>query len=326
MTSQRDWYEVLGVAKDATTDQIRRAFRAKARTLHPDVNDAPDASAKFAEVSEAHEVLGDPELRSVYDRFGHRGVEAKRAGHSPESTSAWGAGGPGGPSGWPAGNAGGFGGFDAASVFEEILRGQSNDAGRRATSTGARPRRGADLEHSITITFMTAARGGSETIRLAPGGGEMQRIDVTIPPAIESGARLRVRGKGSPARGGGPPGDLILTVNVGGHPWFERTGLNLSVVIPVTIAEATFGTTVSVPLLDGTADLRIPPGTASGTRLRLRDKGLENKSGDRGDLFAKIRIVAPDPDSLDEADRADLERIGACLQNPRTEGPWQAKS
>ena len=306
-TRKRDYYEVLGVERDATEAELKRAFREIARQYHPDVNKSDDASERFAEVTEAYEVLSDTEKRAQYDRFGHT------APHGAGAGGGWGAG----PQGWPGGG-GGSGYADVGSIFDDLFGGGTgggNPFGRGA----AAPRPGRNLERAITVTFMTAALGGTEQIRMTIDGAP-QTIDVRIPPGIESGAKLRVRDKGQRSTSGGPNGDLILTVEVGGHPWFRRDGLHLTVEMPITVAEAALGTSVSVPLLHGSAELRIPAGTSSGRKLRLRGKGIDDGRGGTGDLMVEIRIVAPE--TLSDTAQAAFETLTEELKNPRESAPW----
>jgi len=334
--SERDYYETLGVSRSATADEIRAAYRKLARRYHPDVNKDADAAARFNEVQEAYDTLSDPAKRHRYDQFGRAGAQVG-AGGGPGGGRR-GPGGGGAHYSWSSvgGPGGGEGDFDfdaeeLGSMFDAIFGGRAagGPAGtaRRGPGPGSAPRPGAarrsapPLEHEITVTFETAARGGRETLRLSAGGQE-KVIDVTIPPAVADGARLRIR----EAVGGR---DLLLTVRVGGHPIFRRemrkdgASLDLSLDLPVTIAEATFGARVQVPTLQGPVDLVIPAGVASGQRLRLRGKGLRN-ADQVGDLHAILRIVPPDPDRLTEAQREALHQIAAATPPPRTGPHWTA--
>ena len=297
----RDPYEVLGVPRTATADQIREAHRKLAKKFHPDLNKTAEAAAKFKEVQEAYDLLSDDAKRRQFDQFGHAGP---------------GMGGGSGGAGF--GGAGGWGNVDP-STFEEIF-GDFMGGGRRG---GARrgPRAGGDLESDITVDFMTAALGGVRHVTVENGEGP-GGLDVRIPAGIESGGQLRLRGKGSPGMGGGPAGDLVLRISVAPHPWFRREGLDIVVEVPISIAECALGTTVQVPLLEGTASLRVPPGTGSGKRLRLKGKGVQAKSG-AGDLHAVIRVEAPK--SLGDEDRAALERMKANETDPRAGAPWNAR-
>lgn len=311
MAGERDYYEVLGVERGASADAIRKAYRRLARQYHPDVNKAADATTRFAEVQEAYDVLSDAEKRKAYDKFGHAGVGVGQ--------------GPGGFGGgtWTGTYAGGspFENADFSSVFEDLFgaRGGPFKRGPRGGPGVAPPRRGADLQHTLSVSFMTAAMGGTETVRIRHGATP-QTISVRIPPGIDSGAQLRVRGKGVAGAEGGPAGDLRLTVEVGQHPWFRREGLDVYINVPVTIAEATFGTTVTLPLLKGSVEMKIPPGAASGQKLRVKGKGIDDGKGRRGDFFAVVQIVAPE--GLSDRGRQLLRDLEPELKNPRESGPW----
>jgi curved DNA-binding protein len=222
--------------------------------------------------------------------------------------------------GAPGGAQGGWGNVDA-STFEEIFGDFMGGGARRAGGRRGGARAGEDLESRITVDFMTAALGGVRHVSLESNGQPIS-LDVRIPPGIESGGDLRLRGKGGEGMGGGPAGDLVLHISVAPHPWFRREGLDVVVEVPISIAECALGTSVEVPLLEGTATLRVPAGTASGKRLRLKGKGVAAK-GDTGDLYAVIRVEAPK--ALNDEDRAALERMKATEPDPRADAPWNAK-
>jgi DnaJ-class molecular chaperone len=333
-----DYYNVLGVSRSASEDEIRRAYRKLARELHPDVNKAPDAAERFNKVNEAYEVLSDPEKRKNYDRFG---------------TATPGEGFGGGPGGSPRGgtyswtNVGGgaggsspFGAEDIGSIFEEIFGvggragagggspfgtggpfGGGGAGGQRSTQARGRGRgqaraaaKGADRHETIQVTFITAALGGAETVP-----GSTKPIEVTIPAGVDDGQKLRLRGEGEPGRGAAPAGDLIVTVRVGKHPHFRREGLDVLIDLPVSIAEATLGVTVDVPLLKGRADVRVPPGCPSGQRLRIKGRGITTP--DRtGDFYAVVKIVPPNVQ--DEQTKRLVESLAARLPSTRTGEPW----
>ncbi|MFG0307372.1 MAG: DnaJ C-terminal domain-containing protein [Phycisphaerales bacterium JB040] len=306
--SKRDWYSVLGVERSASPEEIKAAYRKLARKLHPDVNKSPDAQQKFSELQEAYETLSDPEKRKLYDRFGHA---AESAGFRPG-----GGGGGGGGAHYTWSNVAGgdpFGDEDLGSVFESIFGARGQGFGGRAR--GPSRARGGDVRHSITVDFETAALGGERTLELTRGS-EHKTISVKIPRAVVDGTKLRVRGEGSPGPGGGPPGDLIVTVHVASHPTLRRgTGrageasdtLDLSTDVTISVADACLGAGVPVRTLEGEVTVTVPPGTSSGARLRLKGKGLESPSGRRGDLFALVKIEAPGPGSLTPELRAALE-------------------
>jgi len=322
MRTKRDLYDVLGVPRTASADEIRRAHRRLVRELHPDVNKAPDAAERFAEVQEAYEILSDQEKRKQYDQFGFAAFDAEATQSSHRGRS-------GGTYTWSSVGGPGFGGategFDAediSSIFEEFFGARRSGFGGEGfhERVRARPQRGRDLRVQTTVSFYTAAHGGVESLSLKRGGAQ-QTIEVKIPRGIADGATLRIAGKGEPGRNGGPPGDLLLTVRVAPHPLFRRDGLDVSLDLPLTIAEAALGATVSVPTpLGERVELKVPAGTSSGAKLRLRGKGLEDAQGRRGDLYAVVKIVAPK--QLDEEDRQALERLGRKLPNPRTGAGW----
>ncbi len=299
--SDRDYYEILGVSRTASEEEIRKAYRELARKYHPDVNKAPDAAEKFNEVQEAYDTLSDPEKRAKYDQFGRVRVEA------------------GGASPW--GEAGGvdFDFDDFGSVFETFFRNRGGTHGRTHTRARAQHRPKTPMRHEVHVSFMTAARGGKIDLRLQVGG-EDKTISVTIPPGTVDGAKLRVR------RPEGLDRDLILTIRVGNHPHFRRVAgkpLDLEFDLPVSIVEATLGATIEVPTLDGRVELRLPGGTASGQKLRLRGRGLKGSDGSVGDLYAVVRIVPPDPASLTDEERKALETLGKRLPSPRQGEVWR---
>lgn len=314
--AQRDYYEVLGVSRTASADEIKAAYRKLARKFHPDVSKAPDAEKRFAEAQEAYGVLSDEKKRKLYDQFGHAG-----------STAAGGAGG------WPAGR-GGSGGFDVelddlGSMFETFFGGGRAGAGGfragrppRGGGPARRPRATPPAEVELPISFMTAARGGAERVRMTVAGRETS-LEVKIPPAVESGARLRVRGVDGR--------EVLLRVKVGGHPLFRRgqgatlgKGLDLYLDLPLTIAEATLGVRVSVPTLGGSVELAVPPGSPSGRKLRVRGQGLREQSGREGDLYVVVKIVPPEPGILSDAERRTLRDIAGRGPGPRSGDSWPA--
>ena len=295
----RDPYDILGVPRSATPEQIREAHRKLAKKFHPDLNKTAEAGAKFKEIQEAYDLLSDAQKRKQFDQFGHAGPSMGGA---------------------PGGAQGGWGNVDA-STFEEIFGDFMGGGARRAGGRRGGARAGEDLESRITVDFMTAALGGVRNVSLESSGQPIN-LDVRIPPGIESGGDLRLRGKGGEGMGGGPAGDLVLHISVAPHPWFRREGLDVILEVPISIAECALGTSVEVPLLEGTATLRVPAGTASGKRLRLKGKGVAAK-GDTGDLYAVIRVEAPK--ALNDEDRAALERMKATEPDPRADAPWNAK-
>lgn len=301
-----DYYQSLGVSKSASQEEIRKAYKKLARKYHPDVKpDDKAAAIKFKEIQEAYDVLGDKEKRQKYDQFG----------------SSWkhaGANAGGGPYHW-AGNSGG-GGVDLDDIFGGGFDFQDLFGGGRGNRSRAQPRpqKGADLTTEIHVAFDTAARGGKHDLSYRVDG-EPQQITVTIPAGIESGKQIRLSGQGSRGAAGGPAGDLLITVLVGAHPWFRRDGNNLLLDLPLTPSEAALGTQVEVPTLsEGPVLLTVPSGTASGMKLRLKEKGIiDRKTKQTGDQFVVVKIIPPK--ELTDAQRTLYEQLQeAGQENPRT--------
>ena len=318
MSDQKDHYETLGVNRGASPEAIRNAHRKLARKFHPDLNKDEDAATRFNEIQAAYNVLSDTEKRSRYDRYGDAGVGD---GQAP---------GQSGPGPWQNVTP-----DDFESIFGESFGGRS----RRGSGGGGfsgfggfgggmggerpvGPTKGRDLEHELEVGFAAAAFGGTETIRIANQDGTPTSIDVRVPAGVQNGSTLRVRDKGLPGSNGGPSGDLLLQIKVGRHPWFTRDGLDLSIVVPITVAEAILGGEVMVPLMKGTATLRVPPGVRSGAKLRLKGKGVVDAKKQAGDLYAVLEIVAPKADDLSEDDRKALQSIANSLPNPRSLVSW----
>ena len=325
------YYEVLGVSRGASEDEIRKAYRRLARKYHPDLNpNNKEAERKFKQLGEAYEVLIDAEKRKAYDQFGAAGVHMG-AGAGP------GAGGPGGVrytwsgEGSPFDDVAfeAFGGATGRpeSLFEEIFSRLGGTArGRARARAGPQGVRGRDVETEITLAFEQAVRGVETSLKAqypsGDGPARPQTISVKIPPGVRDGQRLRLRGKGGPGIGGGPPGDLYLVVRVAAHPYFCREGKDVYLDVPITVSEAALGAQVEVPTVRGRSTVRIPPGTASGARLRLRGLGVADaKTGAAGDQYCVIRIVPPK--TLDDRRRSLFEELrGAGEENPRSALPW----
>ncbi len=319
MSTHQDYYQLLGVKRDATVVELRKAYRKLARKYHPDVNKSPEAARRFTEISEAYEVLSDPDKRKTYDRFGHAGLGSGPASGGPGGGFRQTWSGPGGAQ--PGGS------IDVESLFGEMFGSGGGSPfgvggfqpGPGGVGAPPPPKKGQDLLHRLSLSFMTAASGGEEHV-LINMGNSRQTITVKIPPGIEDEGKLRIKAKGQLSPNGGPPGDLIITVNVGKHPLFRREGLDVLVDVPITIAEATLGTTVSVPLLAGSVEMKIPSGASSGQKLRIKGRGIDADKGRIGDFYAVIQIVAPE--SLSDEGRHLIEQLSRELQNPRQSGPW----
>lgn len=278
---EKDYYAVLGVPQSASAKEITSAYRELARELHPDRNpDDPAAEERFKEVSAAYDVLRDAERRRAYD-------EVRRMGPMAGGFGA----GRGGPSGAPGGFDFTFEGGDLGDLLGSLF-GSGTGFGGRGARRGARP--GRDQQAQITLDFDEAVRGITTTVSVGGGaGGEPRSMKVRIPPGVTDGQRIRLRGKGGPGVGGGPPGDLYVVVRVREHELFGRDGLDLTVDVPVTFSEAALGATVSVPTFDGgSVSLKVPPGTQSGQTFRVRGRGVDTGTK-KGDLLVTVDVAVP---------------------------------
>lgn len=292
----KDYYTTLGVAKTATPEEIQRAYRKLARKYHPDINKAPGAEDTFKEVGEAYEVLKDPDKRAKYDRYGAAWKMAQQSGGAPP---------PGYEDVWVdmgQGGAEGFGGFgDFSSFFEQLFgSGRRRGAERRDRAAGAPDWQwewaapGEDQEAGLSLTLEEAARGGQRELSLTdPATGQVKTYMVNIPSGIRSGQRIRLAGQGARGRSGAPAGDLYLHVHIVPHPTFRLEDTDLYTTLAVTPWEAALGAEVKLPTLEGSVQVKIPPGSSSGRKIRLRGKGFPEPKGSAGDLYAEIRIVVP---------------------------------
>ena len=278
-----DPYKVLGVAKDATQDQIKSAYRKLARSLHPDVNPGnKSAEERFKKVSSAYDLLSDPAKRA---RFDAGEIDASGAERPRANAGAWGAGAGRGAEGF------GFG-EDAGDIFSELLRRRANS--RRGFGFGFggdadEGARGADAHYLLRVTLPEAALGTTKRVGLASG----KTLDVKVPPGTDEGAILRLKGQGNAGFAGGPAGDALVEVKIEPHPLFMRDGADIQMELPVTLAEAALGAKVNVPTLDGRVALSVPAGSNSGTVLRLKGKGVPKGRG-RGDQLVRLKVMLPD--------------------------------
>jgi curved DNA-binding protein len=306
----RDYYEILGVPRGASDEEIRSAYRKLARTYHPDVNKEPGAEDRFKEISEAYEVLRDPEKRERYDRLGSNW----KAGQDVSGAEGFGGFNPGRQSGFgdvrvEFGDGNGFSDF-----FENIFGGRGAPGGGRGGFEGFSTR-GGDQEATLEITLEEAARGGRRRISLGPG----RDYEVDIPAGVRDGQRIRLAGEGGAGAGGGPAGDLFLRVRVKPHRHFRVEGRDLFLDLQVAPWEAALGATVEVPTLDGTAKVKVPAGSSSGRRLRLKGEGMPGPGKQHGDLFATVKIVVPK--KLGKRERELFEQLAETSKfDPRKEG------
>jgi len=360
MSSKRDYYEVLGVGRSATPEEIKKTYRQLARKCHPDVSDAPDAETRFKELNEAYEVLSDAEKRATYDRFGHAGLGGAGLGFD-------------------------FGFRDPFEIFEEVF---GRGFGFR-TSARRGPRRGADLRYDLRLTFEEAVfgcdkeievmrfeacpeckgsgaepgtspvrcsecngsgqvrqvqrsilgsfvsvttcpvcRGEGETIPIpcTHCGGEKRvyaprKLSVTIPPGVDQGTQIRLAGEGEMGERGGPAGNLYIVLDVEPHPIFDRRGDDIVVELQVNVAQAALGANVKVPTLEGEEEISIPAGTQSGKVLPLRRKGVPHlRQNGRGDQKVVVRVAVPTKLSRDQ--KKLFQELGETLD---PESVWQEK-
>ncbi|RME26510.1 MAG: J domain-containing protein [Deltaproteobacteria bacterium] len=295
-------YDILGVSRTATDAEIKKAYRRLARKHHPDVNPGdPEAEERFQKISAAYDVLGDPKRRALYDEFGE---DSTRVGFDPEQARAhkrWQE-----QTRWRPGGQRARKMDEDADLFEALF-----GARRRG------PARGPDIQAELTTDFMTAALGGRRTLTFSDG----RTLDVRIPPGVDDGGSIRLRGKGGPGRNGGPPGDLIITLRVQPHPVFRREGLDLHIDLPITVVEAVRGADIEVPTLDGRVVLKVPPGSQSGQTLRIRDRGVRRKDRPPGHLFAHLIIQAPDGAVDDET----LDKLARAYRSDPRRHLWEVQ-
>src|SRR5438445_2370210 len=401
-TTKKDYYELLGVKKSASADDIRKAFRKLARKYHPDVNPGDkSAEEKFKALSEANDVLSDPKKRKIYDQLGFYSDNI-----DPAAAEAYARGGPtgaGGFGGFPGGQPGNasqgvpfdFSGFDFNDMFEgargqrstggsgfrDIFSGIFGGGGRGGPAAQEGPEPGSDLAYQVNVPFWTAVRGGVMRLNITrqdvcanchgngyieqPGvcpqckgkgtieqtGGRMkfnvtcprchgtgknistcpvchgegvvsrtEPLEVRIKAGTRDGQRIRIPSKGNAGMHGGQPGDLYVIIRTDEHPIFRREGDDIHIIVPVTATEAALGAKIEVPTIDGRAQLKIPPGTQSGQKLRLREKGVPSatKEGRRGDEIVEIKVTVPMP--RDEKTKELLRELAKLNpEDPRSE-------
>ena len=365
----KDLYSVLGVKRDASAEEIKKAYRKLARRHHPDVNPGNKQSEeRFKEISQAHDVLSDPEKRKLYDEFGMQGLQAGFDAGRARAYEEWAS------RQEPESSTSARGGFGRYSNLEDIF-GDIFGGGRGG------PQSGQDTEAALEVDLLDAVRGvstqieidrpetcpvcggtgndnnsgtvcpecdGSGHVRMGRGPMEFQRtcprcggagrvgtrscpncggrgqtahrerLNVRIPPGVDTGSRIRVAGKGAPGHGGGTPGDLYIVVRVRPHPLLERRGSDLYIDIPVTVGEATLGATITVPTPDGDVRVKVPPGSQSGKRLRIRAHGVPALKGTtRGDLYIRVMIHVPADGS--QAVRDAIQQVDAAYEkDPRS--------
>lgn len=295
MAELKDYYQILGVARGATEDEIKRAYRRLAKQYHPDINKSKGAEDRFKEVSEAYNTLSEPEKRKQYDMLG-QAYERGFRGFKWE-------GGPTGGFEFEGNGPQGFGGFgNLGDMFSELFEmggirtGAGRPGGRRSSGqrAEAQPAPGMDLYTDVTIDFLEAIAGTDRKIAISRGN-QNEELKIKIPAGVDNGSKVRVAGKGQPGSGGGPAGDLYLRIRVNPHPIFWRENADIYCEVPIAIYEATLGAAITVPTLDGTAQMKVPKGTMSGQKFRLKAKGAPvlGKKNTTGDQYVVVQIVPP---------------------------------
>jgi DnaJ-class molecular chaperone len=297
LANKRDYYEVLGLGRHATADEIRKAYKKLARKFHPDFNpNDKNAEARFKEVSEAYAVLSNDEARKKYDTFGHQGPGGATgfdfSGFDFRNMRG----------GFSAGDQTFFGSF--GDILSELLGGRGRRGEKRRGGFAGDPFAGfgfggfaeaepvgQDLRFRLPIDFTLAAQGGVTEIQI-PRGGRTDSVKVRIPAGVDHGQSIRLKGQGESGPGN-VKGDLLLEIEIRPHPIFRRDGLDLHAAVPVTIAEAVLGAQIRVPTLDGEATITIAAGTPSGQVLRLRGRGIHKADGGKGDLYVTVQIAVP---------------------------------
>jgi curved DNA-binding protein len=309
-----DYYKTLEIDRGASQAEIDKAYAKLARKYHPDVNpDDKTAKQKFQAIQAAYDILKDPKKREMYDRYGSAFEQATQGG-GPRGGTTWSYNV--GPEDFDfaqffGGEApGGFG-----DVFSQMRRGRG--AGQRRTRASA----GQDVTAEVEIPFNLAVTGGETQLTLQRQNGQAETLTVRIPAGIEDGKKLRLRGRGEPGLNGGPPGNLLVTIRVAQHPFYTRRGDHLYVRLPVTLLEAAQGAKVDVPTPKGTVSLRVPAGSSSGKKLRIKGHGVAAADRPPGDLFAEVQIIIPP--TLDEAALGQIREIDARWPlEPRRDLRW----
>lgn len=303
-------YEILGVASDATHDEIRKAYRKLAKTNHPDLNPGDAAAAdRFAEIASAYDILGDTEKRGRFDRgeIDASGNERPAPGYYRDYAEA--------PEGHPYASSAGYEDMgDMSDFFSDIFgaRGRGGPAGG-----GANVRmRGQDVRYHLEVDFLEAVTGATKRVTMPDG----KALDIAIPEGLTDGQTLRLKGQGGPGYGGGPAGDAYVEISVRPHPRFTREGDDIVLVLPITIDEAALGGKVEVPTTTGRVTLSVPKGASGGRTLRLRGKGVKKRGGGHGDQLVRLQIRLPDTIDDELAEFMEKWRAGHAYDPRKTMG------
>jgi len=286
--AQQDYYKSLGLSKGASADEIKKAYRKLAVKYHPDKNLGDKAAEeRFKEINEAYAVLSDPQKKAQYDQFGSSGFHQR---FSQEDIFR----------GFNVDDLFKDKGFGTDDIFSRIFGGAGGFQQREGRGFGTRRQRGEDFEMEIKVTFLEAYHGGEKRVAFAKDG-QREELMVKIPPGVGSGARLRLKGKGGEGVGGGPAGDIYLTITVGGDPQFTREGDDILTDHVIRFSEAAMGCSLDVPTPEGTKRIKVPAGIQPGTRIRLKGLGFSHMgSAGKGDLYVRIGVRVPESLSADQ--------------------------
>jgi len=317
----KNYYDILGVSKDASTEEIKKAFKKLARKYHPDLHPGDkDAEAKFKEINEAHHVLSNKKKREQYDLGQTIGFE----GAPPWSRGQGGTGG--------FDFRGGGAGFDFSNLgdlFGDMFGkgGQGSRGGQGFGGFGGIPNiptKGEDAEYKLKVDFLNAVRGTEVKLTVRASDGKNKQVTVKIPAGVEDGSRVRVAGKGHHGRNGGPQGDLFIITEVTPHPYFSRKGNNIYIDVPITLNEALNGTQINVPTINGSTKIKVPKNTNTGTKLRIKGEGVPTlKNKVKGDEYIVIKIVLPEKtQEIDEKSRKLLEEFEQINPYDPRSGLW----
>ncbi len=326
MPKTDNFYEILGVPRSATAEEIKRAYRKLAKKYHPDRNpNDPSADRKFKEVQKSYEVLGDAEKRAQFDQYGRAGVGNFSTNPRGQRVYEW-----GGQSSINVEDLNDL--FSAigrgreshgASVFDQMFGG----GGRNRASAAPTPQRGSDVEKPISLSFEQAVHGAVVTVELRTRRGKRgDKLEVKIPKGVKDGQKIRLAGKGNPGSHGAAAGDFLLVCSIRPHAYFRREGADIMLDVPISLSEAALGVGVEVPTVDGSVTVTIPPGTSSGAKLRLKGRGLVVRgTPSRGDQFVIIEIIAGQ--ALSDEQRGLFEQISSLdPTNVRAGCPWSGES
>lgn len=325
--ASEDYYKTLGVSKSASEEEIQKAYRKLARKYHPDLHadgserEQQQAKQNFQKVQQAYDVLSDKKKRRMYDQMG---PDFEQMGGNPFGGQGNPFGGMGGGGGMDIDLSslfgGGGGGARGGGGFEQIFRQMGGRGGAPQQQQTRAPDKPAPIEQEITVAFATSILGGEHQVSFQRNNGKVETISLKIPAGIEHGKKIRLRGQGSESYSG-QRGDMMIVVKVAPHPNYRRKGLNLSLTVPITLAEAALGAKVDVPTPHGTVTLTVPAGTSSGKSLRLKGMGVRTKDK-KGDLIAELQITLPQ--NLTKKDEKLVRQIELAYgdQNPRDEIRW----